>query len=127
LQENLVDNASSCDLCNSCGLLSINIGIDEIVRSIGADIKDSHPVSSVCLIVIDRLVAVHILARGLVIVNRIWLILRPNCVHEVLLILKVSSTCSLTNTIKRISILWICIEKTTINCEVSINQESQWV
>jgi hypothetical protein len=99
LQENLVDDASSCDLCNSCGLLSIDIGIDEIVRSIGADVKDSHPVSSVCLIVIDRLVAIHILAGWLVVINRIWLILRPYCVNEVLLILEVSSTCSLADTI----------------------------
>jgi hypothetical protein len=79
------------------------------------------------LIVINWLVAIHILAGRLVIINRIRLILRPNGVNEILLIFKVSSASSFTNTIERISILRVGLEKTSVNCEVGINQESQWV
>jgi hypothetical protein len=102
-----VDHTSSGNLGNSSYVLSINISIDEIVRSVCSNVKNSHPIRGVSLIIVHWLVPIHIFARRLAIINRIWLILRPDCVGIVLLVLKMSSASSLTYTIEWESVLGI--------------------
>ncbi len=122
-----MDDSTGSDLGDSCGILSINVGIDEVVRGIGADIKHSHPLGGVGLIVVDGLVSVHVLARGLVIVDGIGLVLWPNRVHEVFLILQVSPARSLSDTVERVAVQGVGLEEASIDGEVSINQETKGV
>jgi hypothetical protein len=71
------------------------------------------------------MIAVHVLARGLSIVNRVRSIIRPQSVNEVVLILQLSAACSFTESVQGSTVALIRYEIARVNDELRFNKKSE--
>jgi len=73
------------------------------------------------LIVVDWVITVHVLARGLSIIDGVGSIVRPEGVDKVILILEVSAASSLTETVQGGAVALIRYEHARVHDKLGLN------